>query len=83
MMQTLMECSYTCCFDFCTPSSQSTAEVQQRLLEHRKLFRKTLSYPNADYTTVSGVQVLILLALREAMIECIVCIHKTLNFVCV
>lgn len=42
-----------------TPLSvpQSIAEVQRRLQEHRKQFRKTLGYPSAEYTTVSGIQV--------------------------
>ena len=38
-------------------SAQYIAEVQQRLVEHKQQFRRTLASPKADYTTVSGVQV--------------------------
>jgi DNA mismatch repair protein MSH3 len=35
------------------------AEVQERLGQHKQRFRRTLAYPKADYTTVSGVQYLV------------------------
>lgn len=38
-------------------SAQCIAEVQQRLVEHKQQFKRTLASPKADYTTVSGVQV--------------------------
>ena len=37
---------------------QAIAEVQERLDKHKQRFRRTLGYPKADYTTVSGVQVM-------------------------
>ena len=36
---------------------QAIADVEQKLMDFRKEFRKTVGYPSANYVTVSGVQV--------------------------
>ena len=36
---------------------QAIADLEQKLMDFRKHFRKTVGYPSANYVSVSGVQV--------------------------